>query len=220
MEKITCKICCKNIRKNAKAICCSICHHKVHIDCNHINKKAYLSLIEPDNKEVFYCSPCQNSLMPFGHESNQVFEQTNLLGLNQESNLENHAVNISKDEQKTISHLSKIILENTDPNNENSSFCNYYQTDDFTKQKFNNSKLLSLLHLNINSLQFHKNDLDILLDSLNLEFDIIAISETRLQKGYEPTKTIDLPSHNIESTPTATGMQRRNSAIRFKKNRA
>ena len=97
MEKITCKICCKNIRKNAKAICCSICHHKVHIDCNHINKKVYLSLIEPDNKEVFHCSPCLNSLMPFGNESNQVFEQTNLLGLNQESNLENHAVNISKD---------------------------------------------------------------------------------------------------------------------------
>ena len=57
--------------------------------------------------------------MPFGNESNQVFEQTNLLGLNQESNLENYAVNISKDEQKTISHLSKFILKNTDPNNEN-----------------------------------------------------------------------------------------------------
>ena len=56
--------------------------------------------------------------------------------------------------------------------------------------------------MNIHSLQLHKNDLDILLDALKLKFDIIAISETKLQKCMDPIHDIDLLDYNKESTPT------------------
>ena len=41
-----------------------------------------------------------------------------------------------------------------------------------------------------------------MLDSLKVEFDIIAISETKLQKGVQPVHNIELPNYEIESTPT------------------
>jgi len=200
--KEICEICKKTIRKNSKTVCCNICNQKVHIDCNHISRTLYNSLTEADNTSLFYCSPCLNSLLPFGLETDQSFSQTNTMGLNKDSKLENHAFNISKNDQKTITQLSRLILENTDPNNENVNFCKYYQIDDFTKRKFNKIDSFSLLHLNINSLQFHKNDLDILLDSLNLDFDIITISETRLLKNIQPTHDISLPNYDIDYTPT------------------
>ena len=56
--------------------------------------------------------------------------------------------------------------------------------------------------MNIHSLQFHKNDLDTLLDSLNFNFDIIAISETKIRKNIEPLYDISLLDYNIEQTPT------------------
>ena len=56
--------------------------------------------------------------------------------------------------------------------------------------------------MNVHSLQLHKNDLDILLDTLKLKFDIIAISETKLQKGMDPVHDINLLGYNKESTST------------------
>ena len=70
------------------------------------------------------------------------------------------------------------------------------------KDKFDSQKYFSLFHLNIESLQAHKNDLDILLHELNFDFDIIAISETRLIKDIAPTHDIELKEYNIEHTPT------------------
>ena len=49
----------------------------------------------------------------------------------------------------------------------------------------------------------HKDDLDTLLDTLKLEFDIIALSETKLTKGTNPISDVLLPKyHEPVSTPT------------------
>ena len=97
--------------------------------------------------------------------------------------------------------LSKTIFESNDPGIQN-SHCKYYSTDQFCAKNFNAKKHFSVFHLHIHSLQYHKNDLEILLDSLKVEFDIIAISETKLQKGVQPVHNIELQNYEIESTPT------------------
>ena len=79
------------INVNAKAVLCDICDEWVHIGCNYISKRQYEFFQESDDNEKFYCSFCLNSLLPFGNETDQIFSQTNILGLNQESNLENLA---------------------------------------------------------------------------------------------------------------------------------
>ena len=97
--------------------------------------------------------------------------------------------------------LGKVIPENNDPNIKN-SICKYYSIEDFGAKKYQPSKYCSIFHLNIESLQFHKNDLDILLDNLHFEFDIVAISETRLKKDIKPVKDMNLPKYEIKDTPT------------------
>ena len=101
-----------------------------------------------------------------------------------------------------MNFLSKIIMENTDPEYKN-TICKYYSIDDFNSKGFNANQYFSIFHLNIHSLQLHKNDLDILLDTLNLKFDIIALSETKLRKGINPITDISLPEyHQPVSTPS------------------
>ena len=85
---------------------------------------------------------------------------------------------------------------------QNYNFCNYYSINEFCSKIPQKKQFFGIFHLNINSLQFHKNDLDVLLDSLNTKFDVITISETRLQKSIDPTKDINLSNYLIESTPT------------------
>ena len=109
---------------------------------------------------------CINKELPFGLQTDETFNQTNILGLNNESNLENLTFKLSKNEKKSINHISNLILEKNDPNNENSNFCNYYTIDKFVSKNFDKTQYFSVFHLNAHSLQYHKNDIDTLLDSL------------------------------------------------------
>ena len=203
-NKNQCSICAKNVRNNSKAVQCDICDLWVHASCEQISKKRYNELSDSENEEVFFCSKCLNNELPFGLQNDIIFEQTNTLGLNSDSNLENLAVNLSKDDTKAINNISKLILENNDStmNNDKNQFCRYYSIDKFISSNFQKQRPFSIFHLNIHSLQFHKNDLDVLLDSLNVKFDVITISETLLQKNSLPTKDITLDNYEIESTPT------------------
>ena len=98
-KKIPCNICGKNIRGNAKAVCCDICDNWVHIKCNSISSIKYDELCEEDNDESFFCIKCFNSELPFGLETYTISNQT--LGFGDNSNLENLDANISKKDKKT-----------------------------------------------------------------------------------------------------------------------
>ena len=69
--------------------------------------------------------------------------------------------------------------------------CTYYSCEEFLDAKLEAHKNFSILHLNIHSIQLHIEELRILLHALNYEFDIIAISESKL--NTEPTVDITLP---------------------------
>ena len=61
---------------------------------------------------------------------------------------------------------------------------------------------LIVLHLSTCSLSSHINKLNLLLFSLNVNFDIICISESRITNFSLPASTMLIPSYNIEQTPT------------------
>ena len=63
-------------------------------------------------------------------------------------------------------------------------------------------KYLSVFHLNISSLQAHIEELKILLELLEFEFDIIGISETKLLKDEQPVTDISLSNYTLVHTPT------------------
>ena len=192
-KKIPCNICSKNIRGNAKAVCCDVCDNWVHIKCNSISNSKYDELCDEDNNESFFCIKCFNNELPFGLDTDTTSNQ--MLGFGDNSNLENLDANISKKDKKLMNLLKKIISENNDPNIKNSS-CRYYSVDDFCSKNFKTDQLFSIFHLNIASLQYYKSDLDTLLDALKFQFDIIAILESRLMKDVDPVHGISLPHYH------------------------
>ena len=82
--------------------------------------------------------------------------------------------------------------------------CKYYnnkQLKELISDK-NNSKGLSLLHLNISSLPFHIDEFINLLCELSYNFKIIGITETKLTNQKDPVNSIEIPNYSIEHTPT------------------
>ena len=135
-----CSICNKCVRKTDRSICCDICDKWVHIKCNSITPARYNKLLEdPENTESFFCISCIRSNLPFGSESNDSLKLTVLKGLNVHSSIDNVDFNISRTENKIIKQISNLIIENTDPENENSDFCKYYSVDQFCGKKINSA---------------------------------------------------------------------------------
>ena len=71
-QKISCNICSKNIRGNARAVCCDSCNKWVHIKCNSISKSKYTQLCDENNDEPFLCLKCFNDELPFGYQNDKI----------------------------------------------------------------------------------------------------------------------------------------------------
>ena len=66
------------------------------------------------------------------------------------------------------------------------------------------SKSLSLLHLNICSLSKNFDNFCILLKEINMNFDIIALTESRIKKNSVSPINIELENYSIGHTLTKT----------------
>ena len=194
--KISCNSCCKNINKNNHAIFCSNCNQWSHKKCNLIDKKHYkLHQLNPNIQ--FFCTKCKEDNIPF-MKLNE-FEFLTFINDNEE------AVNDLKPNHTQKLFFERINKEINDYNdnyrNSNNDFetdeqmrCRYYDATDFNNSKFDKTNNFSLLHLNIHSIQAHFEDLLILLNSLNIKFDVIALSESKLNN--EPTTNINIPGYH------------------------
>ena len=63
-------------------------------------------------------------------------------------------------------------------------------------------KALSFFHMNVCSLTKYFDDFNILLSDLNVSFDILAITETRIKKDSSSTINLQLNNYSTEHTPT------------------
>ena len=66
----------------------------------------------------------------------------------------------------------------------------------------NKEKFLSLFQVNAYSLDKNFKNLKNLLQSTNIHFDIIAITETRIPKNVSVNENIELSNYSFEHTPT------------------
>ena len=88
-----------------------------------------------------------------------------------------------------------------DPENTVSS--KYYDIEEQQNLKIaNKSKSLSLFHINACSLSKNFDDLQHLLSCTNKNFDIIAITETKITKNVSITNNLSINNYSIEFTPT------------------
>ena len=81
-----------------------------------------------------------------------------------------------------------------------SSYYNFGQFNEmFDKNVFNG---FNTLHLNISSLLYNIDQLETLLITLKVKFDILSITKSRLKTGKQPIKNIYLQGYVVEGTPT------------------
>ena len=79
--------------------------------------------------------------------------------------------------------------------------CEYYDTTTRIPN-LKSGPNISMFHMNIASLGLHKEELEAALSMLNVEFDFIAISETKIMKNTPPTYDINLSGYKPYHTPT------------------
>ena len=81
--------------------------------------------------------------------------------------------------------------------------CRYYDIQEIQTLKLSNkSKALSMFHINTCSLNKTFDDLEYLLKTKNINFDIIATSETRITENINKISDISLNNYAFEFTPT------------------
>ena len=140
---------------------------------------------------------CPNGL------ENMIYEIHNYMeGYHQ--NLDHSLLDISPSPSQQImfDKINNLITQNsycndTEEDNDEevkSTNCYYYTTEELTKAKFKPSTSFSIFHLNIHSIQLHIDELRILLEMLEFQFNVIDISESKLRN--KPLVDINLTGYH------------------------
>ena len=198
----SCSSCDKNFSKTSKKLYCDHCRKWIHHKCNFNNEHEYKQLSEErDEKYAFICIVCLRDIFPFSNLCNNDFFISVTKGLNT-----NNVDKLNFPNRPVLDHIEKINnyihnyntstqLENMDEDDGSIMSCKYYDIDDFSRAKFKSQSSFSILHLNIHSVQKHIDELRILLKLLNFEFDVIALSESKLFSNNEPSVDITIDGY-------------------------
>ena len=181
-----CGICSKAVANNHQAIKCDKCNLWIHIKCNKINKQTY-NYLKSDSSHWF-CISCNKKFLPFSGIEDGEFA---------------HATLGKKIKFTHVSNTPKSIRENFIQaiHSENNS-SRYFTLNDLTALSYDKKNDFSVFHLNINSLQYHFDELQTFLSNCPIDFQILGISESRLKSNISTTTNIQLPGFNIEHMPT------------------
>ena len=191
--KFPCKICKKPVAQNHKAVCCDVCDTWVHIKCNKINTQTYNILKK--EKASWSCIECSKDVFPFSKLNESDFSTT-IAGKKLKFITTRKKHNTK--EEILVDRLNETL--NT-TNMEN--FSSYYNLDQFNEMFGTNVfNGFNTLPLNISSLPYNFHQLETLLKTLKVKFDILGINESRLKTGKQPINNIDLQGYVVESTPT------------------
>ena len=158
--------------------------------------------------EISFATLCIADNIPFsGISNNEMY--SSFRGM---TSTLNTSQNINTTQEKHFEKLNKLIENNTiNLNSEEEEYinCKYYNVEEFHQTKLKAENSFSILHLNIHSIQLHIEELRTILLLLEFKFDIIAISESKLQLGIEPNVDLQISGyHTPLSTPTEDQQRR------------
>ena len=167
----------------------------------------------------FYCYKCLNENVPFTSLTHNEFLTFAKTGAILPDSVSPNAFTPTPQLQSHINKLNSYLTKNftnpadteiDDTNNDAELIspinCNYFDVEEFSNAKFESSKAFSILHLNIHSIQKHIDSLRtllLILESDKFEFDIVAISESKIMKNSPPIIDINILNyHNPISIPS------------------
>ena len=197
-NKPACIICNKKV-SNRQRIECDVCFQISHAKCNFLNS-IDAKIIENQNQS-WQCLDCSRKIFPFIELNDYKFDAAANNG---------HAFSVADDKLSFIpprnltslhNHFNNLASDNND-NPDNIINCKYYDVDEMHQiNELINDKSLSLFHLNISSLSKHIESLENLISSTKIEFDVIAISESRISNDSDASN-LNLVNYSLEFCPT------------------
>ena len=184
MKGYPCAVCKKIVLNQHKAICCDHCNQWVHIKCNDLNDLDYNLL--KSNNEFWYCILYTSEILPFCTVNSIMPLPKGNLNKPTDAliNRMNQLNNFTDDEKE-----NELKLPN----------CKCREIDYFQKFSKNfRGKTLSFFHINVYSLTKNFNDFDILRNDLNVNFGILAITESRIKKDSLSPVKLHLDNYSTE----------------------
>ena len=206
--KFSCKICVNNVTNYDQAIQYDLCDPWVQIKCNDLNYIDYKSL--QNFNDSWFCISCCSKIFSFHAVQNKNFISHFYDSNNKSKNIDDKDSSLLLNPSEHLKHLviqfnnmsspvDHIIFD--DPENTVSS--KYYDIEDLQNLKITSkNKSLSLFRINACSLSKNFDDLQHLLSCTNKNFDIIAITETRITENVSITNNLSIKNYSIEFTPT------------------
>ena len=113
--------------------------------------------------------------------------------------------NLNKPADPLVNLLNQLknFTDDRKENELNLQNCKYGGTDYFDNlTKDIKRKALSFFHMNVCSLTKYCDDFNILLSDLNVSFDILVITETRIKRDSSSPTNLESNNYSIEHTPT------------------
>ena len=212
--KFPCNLCCKPVAKNHHAICCDICDQWVHIKCNNVSPADYELL--KSSGSPWFCVKCIGCVFPRATNlfddvmpsvSDDLDEVSESNSLNSSDTLTNSTP--GDDSSKAV-FLNSLLLpespDNSDDDHDESIDpplnCCYYDSNSLAQVLRDSPKISnSFFHLNIASLPLHSDELNSLLHSLDHQFSVIGITETKISSPTIP-KSLAISDYHYLHTPS------------------
>ena len=197
-----CGYCSRNVLNHHKSIVCNHCKNWIHLKCSGISD---LNASNSVKYADWFCTKCLSNALPFIQSDDLEISslQSNCLDLNLD-NLSNKYVNPFS----LNSSLNSNNRQNySDPDsyffNDNlSDDCNYLLNSDFNNLLIkkniikDNSNCFSALNINIRSLQKNFDQLQLALNSIDIDFQAVCITETWLT-DTTPINLFNIPGKNF-----------------------
>ena len=182
-----------------KAIQCDNCNYWNHIKCDKIDSNLYETL--KNSKEHYICNLCKEEIFPFHKLSNHHFFMTIAMGNIKDFDDNSDLKLFPSPALKSLFDNLNDISRPQDPDEPSSINCEYYEAD-LNLLKLTKKNMFSLFHMNIASLGLHKEELEDLFSILDIEFDVIGLTETMIEKDITPIYDISLNGYKYFHTPT------------------
>ena len=219
-----CPVCTKKWYPGQKSLQCSSCYGWIH----HNNRLKCSSLTDAEFDEhandIFKPYDCDHCISERIAKKNNTIFRTLPFPVECEGNIFGKPPEIKTKpdvSSMTTAQLNKFVKQceniksqiSTDDVNEDEFFnsmvnSKYYNINNFNKLKPDKTSNFGLLHVNIASLDAHIDDLRSVLGRLKFSFDVIGISEHKIQKGSAPSNNIDITGYDefkFEPTETSFG---------------
>ena len=203
---LTCKICNKLVALNHRGILRSLCQHWTHVKCNKLDQTDFTNYVN-DKSQHYFCSPCLKEALPVMSLNDNEFRLT-MNGINySDDKVDVDNVCLTDKQIELTNKINEALAKGIDFDDDDSSpnidmiDCKYYTIDSFNNQKFNDDSSFSIFHLNIHSVEYHIEELRVVLQLLNVPFDIICLTESKIR--VERQLKVDI---NINGYQTPVGV--------------